>query len=157
MKKRNIFSRLVISIFKFEFKETLEDILFRKRLENEPESFLICPECESTDWKFPNPLKPRQGGINIYQLVNNYYECKECSYIGVFFSVNKKPKFTKSKPFEEDKIIKDYRLMYNLLCIFSIFIIGGLYSVMLIGWLKKSWTTQVKTNKMRTLSNGDTE
>lgn len=49
----------------------------------------VCPNCGSTDWKFPNPLKVTESMINIPAMVNNLFECNKCGYVGIFFEVEK--------------------------------------------------------------------
>ena len=48
----------------------------------------ICPKCGSTNWKFPNPIKPASM-INTASF-SNLNECSDCSYIGIFFVADKK-------------------------------------------------------------------
>ena len=57
----------------------------------------ICPQCGSTSWKFPNPIKPSPSMINVPSLVNVIFECRRCGYIGIFFRSDKPGKFKKSK------------------------------------------------------------
>lgn len=45
----------------------------------------ICLRCGSKDWTYPNPLKPAEGRLNGYQLVNGLLECNDCGHIGTFF------------------------------------------------------------------------
>ena len=49
----------------------------------------ICQKCGSTNWTYPNPLKPADSMLNLYQLVNVLRECKDCGFIGMFLEIDK--------------------------------------------------------------------
>ena len=52
-------------------------------------SVYLCPKCGSTNWKFPNPIKPSESMINTPEMVKNLFECDDCGYVGIFFIVDK--------------------------------------------------------------------
>ncbi len=54
------------------------------------ETVYVCPKCGSTEWRFANPVKPSECAINFPGMVNNFLECNNCGYIGIFFEVNRK-------------------------------------------------------------------
>lgn len=55
-----------------------------------PKGFVyICPRCGSSDWRFPNPLKPSESMVNAPSFINNLLECGSCGYIGIFFEVER--------------------------------------------------------------------
>jgi hypothetical protein len=72
-------SRERISSFLFSREPTIDLI-------NE---LFVCPRCLSKDWTFPNPLYPTDSMINHPHLVNNFRQCMDCSYIGIFFIVDR--------------------------------------------------------------------
>lgn len=50
----------------------------------------VCPKCGSIDWKFPNPVKGSESVmLNFPSMVNNFCECEDCGYIGIFLEVDK--------------------------------------------------------------------
>jgi predicted nucleic-acid-binding Zn-ribbon protein len=49
----------------------------------------LCPKCGSNNWKFPSATAPSSGFINLPQNVNDFYECEDCGYIGIFIDVDK--------------------------------------------------------------------
>lgn len=63
----------------------------------------LCPKCGSDDWKFPNPIKPAEKMINTPHMVNNFLECKNCGYIGIFFAVDDAKKIQKEFKHDSNK------------------------------------------------------
>ena len=93
-----------ILIFQWDnIKNKLSRILFSRG--NNKKSKYICPKCGSDDWKFPNPIKPAESTINIYNLVNQFLECKNCGHIGIFFAVGEN---TAINPIKEEIKNKNY-------------------------------------------------
>ena len=68
-------------------KKKLHNIFFSDEPHVEVEH--ICQKCGSTNWTYPNPLKPADSMLNLYQLVNVLRECKDCGFIGMFLEIDK--------------------------------------------------------------------
>ena len=81
----DVFVLVAILIF-ISYKKG-EKLTFRKTVKKS--SVYMCPQCSSTNWKFPDPLKFSESMVNTPGMVNNLLECKKCSYVGVFFQVDK--------------------------------------------------------------------
>lgn len=75
----------IINTAPLELKEVVDKIVGITG--KNPFSELVCPKCQSTDWKFPNPIAPSTSMINMPGMVNNLYECSDCGYVGVFFKI----------------------------------------------------------------------
>jgi len=93
------------------------DYLSKRKKKKKPikKSEYICPKCGSTNWKFPNPLKPVEHMVNIFSLVNNLLECRDCGHVGIFFLVDKdlKNKIKVSKTLPKEKKTFDYSWWYT--------------------------------------------
>lgn len=78
----------IIFLLLYQNFDKIERFFFRSE-SDEPENIDICPKCGSVNWKFPNPLKPSESIINLYQLVNVIRECIDCGFIGMFYNIDK--------------------------------------------------------------------
>ncbi len=105
-----------------EIREKINNILFRKERETE-KWVLLCPECGSVDWKFPEPLKVANHFFNLPSMVNNFYECKDCGNIGMFIEVSQR-KYEKEKKeiIVKEKVKKEEKIPFFLAV--TIFLIG---------------------------------
>jgi len=110
----------------------------------------ICPKCGSENWKFPNSLKPAEGAINIYTMVNSMYECRDCGYVGTFF-VTDNPTYTKAHikkvHSKQDKLSKLSFIgwLLVLLGLLGIFIAPSLHWAIL--WMIILFTAAAKCRK----------
>src|SRR3989338_7339034 len=85
----------------------------------------VCPMCGSGNWKFPNPVKPSSFLLNVPDLVNSLFECRDCGNIGVFFAVDDAKQIKPAK--SQVKLVREqFVLTYfssRILLITSIFLL----------------------------------
>ena len=113
----------------------LSEKLFREpNPKEDKEKVLICPKCGSRDWKFPNPLMASENMINTYFMVNEFSECQDCGYIGIFFEANKETADSIAvKPLSNTVIPKKKKLKFAEYCTIVFLIIIVVLTFLLIG------------------------
>jgi hypothetical protein len=115
----------IILVFEWSnIKDKLSSIFLSNKKNKKSE--YICPKCGSKDWKFPNPIKPAESTINIYNLVNQFLECKSCGHIGIFYATddNKNLKLTLNKPEKRKNNKKISLTLFGWVLFILIFIIA---------------------------------
>lgn len=69
----------------------IEQFFFREpSAEDSIKDVYVCPQCGSTDWKFPQPLMATENMFNLPHQVHLLFECRACGHIGIFFKVAEK-------------------------------------------------------------------
>ena len=113
-----------------KIKSWLGNKFFAKKEDKKSE--YVCPECGSSNWKFPNPLKPAGKMINTYQLVNNLFECKDCNYVGIFYAVDNARQFQSKVKLNNKELENKQAEKPTYAGVFSwLFVVIGLISIFL--------------------------
>ena len=98
----------------------IQQLLFSEKCTHYSE--YVCPCCGSNDWKFPNPLKPSEGMLNLLQFANMYKECKRCEYVGIFFATGKGERFSFMKKNEPIMIERNQRILLIGAMVFAFYL-----------------------------------
>lgn len=110
----------------------------------------ICPKCGSSNWKFPNPLRPSEFLANPPIMINNtLFECRKCGYIGTFFAVDDakkvQGKFNYKKTAEAEKpLISGF---WSKLGGFAIIVIAWLFDFYIGAMLLKVYSAIINKFK----------
>jgi hypothetical protein len=152
------FFLIIYLFFKYFAEYSLWGIISGKLFgDMKDEGIKICPKCGSQDWKFASPLMATDSMVNIYYQVNNFIECRDCGYIGIFFVMEKEmiPELKKVEQLQETPVKPKNNIAIWIINIYTIlsFIVISTVSGELLGlaaaWgLAKHLRNKVRKNEL---------